>query len=135
MTLWPIVSDEGWLLDILNGERAADTWTRIMEATYRGEIDTWDFAWTFACWVQNGFCIHPNKNLVSNIGFGTDATHTTGSEDRLANMKTYAMSFPLSHPPFVIQDRQADSIVQRDFSITLRFPSGYGGDEGLSRKG
>ena len=84
------------------------------EASYRGEIDTWDFAWTFACWVQNGFPIHPNKNLVSNIGFGTDATHTTGSEDRLANMKN-GMSFPLSHPPFVIQDRQADSIVQRDF--------------------
>ena len=36
----------------------------------------WDYQWIFACWWQRALSIYPNTNLVSNIGFGEDATHT-----------------------------------------------------------
>jgi hypothetical protein len=37
----------------------------------------WSYAWTYACWSNNALSIVPKVNLVSNIGFGPDATNTT----------------------------------------------------------
>ena len=36
----------------------------------RGKLDTWDFQWTFASFIQNGMNILANVNLASNIGHG-----------------------------------------------------------------
>ena len=33
--------------------------------------------WLLACWQQRGLAVVPNTNLVSNIGFGPSATHTS----------------------------------------------------------
>jgi hypothetical protein len=61
----------------------------------------------FSIWAQNGLCITPNVNLVSNIGFGLDATHTTG-DSPLKSLSTFEMVFPLKHPPYMVRDREAD---------------------------
>ena len=29
-------------------------WNNVFQQTARGEIDTWDHQWTFACWNQKG---------------------------------------------------------------------------------
>lgn len=39
-------------------------------------IDSWDYQWQNAIIGTNGLAICPNVNLVQNIGFGKDATHT-----------------------------------------------------------
>lgn len=44
--------------------------------TLSGEIDTWDYQWSFACFINDGLSIIPKVNLVENIGFGEKATHT-----------------------------------------------------------
>ncbi len=54
-------------------------WMGKFEKTYKGAIDTWDYQWNFAMWNQNGLAVIPNENLVSNIGFNTEATHTSSS--------------------------------------------------------
>jgi hypothetical protein len=36
-------------------------------------------------WKKGGRTIIPNTNLVSNIGFGNNATHTVNADDPLAN--------------------------------------------------
>lgn len=40
----------------------------------------WSYAWTYACWANDALSIVPKVNLVSNIGFGPDATNTTMKE-------------------------------------------------------
>lgn len=40
------------------------------------KIDTWDYQWLFAIIRNNALAICPNVNLVQNIGFGENATHT-----------------------------------------------------------
>ncbi len=57
-----------------------------MQAVYRYELDTWDYQWTFSLWQNKGLSIVPNRNLISNIGFGADATHTA-TVSHLANQK------------------------------------------------
>jgi hypothetical protein len=37
-------------------------------------IDTWDIQWVFTCIINNGYCITPKVNLISNIG--VNGTHS-----------------------------------------------------------
>jgi hypothetical protein len=47
----------------------------------------------------------PNRNLVSNVGFGEDATHTTGVADPTVADRGLG---DLIHPSFVLRDGAAD---------------------------
>lgn len=41
-----------------------------------GKIDTWDYQWAYVRLFLNGLSINPRVNLVNNIGFNKNATHT-----------------------------------------------------------
>jgi hypothetical protein len=119
MSRWPSIRDEGWLFDILGGEREAAHWRKIFERVYRGEIDTWDYQWVFANWVEGRSAVLPSVNLITNIGFDSNATHTTG-ESELANLPTHALAFPLIHPVGIIKNLQADAFSEKKcFQIPL----------------
>ena len=51
----------------------------------------------------------PRANLVSNIGFGEGAHHTSGAENPLAKLPTPGMRFPLRHPESFGRDEEADA--------------------------
>jgi hypothetical protein len=108
MELWPVVRKGNWLQDMSRSKYTVAYWTRMLSETYAGKIDTWDYQWLLSCWIQSGLTVLPNVNLVSNIGFRPDATHTTGAS-HYSNMPVEPMPFPLQHPPFVIRDAKADS--------------------------
>jgi hypothetical protein len=114
MKLWQEIRDGNWLESILGKTQAVKYWRKIFQTYYDGKIDTWDYPWTFACWIQNGLTILPNVNLVSNIGFGEDATHTSSSKSRLANLGVQEMNFPLKCPPFLIRNEGADNYTQKN---------------------
>jgi len=128
MKSWPEIRDGAWLFDILGSTRpeirdgqyqidirrsiqTVQYWHNIFEHTYKGRIDTWDYQLVFTSWLQNGLHILPNINLVSNIGFGPEATHTKVM-NQCANLPITAMEYPLNHPPFVIRDSWADDYSQ-----------------------
>jgi hypothetical protein len=64
-------------------------WEEIFDRTHKKEIDTWDYSWAASVWYNNGLTLTPNVNLISNIGFNTDATHTTSSNNKLANLPRF----------------------------------------------
>jgi hypothetical protein len=41
-----------------------------------GRIDTWDYQWSWTRACHGGLSVIPARNLVTNIGFGEEATHT-----------------------------------------------------------
>ncbi len=114
MSLWPEVRDKNLLFEILKSPRAVKYWTHIFQSTYSGKIDSWYYRWMFACWMQNGLSILPARNMVSKIGFGEDATHTTTSAENSqhAAMTTSSMELPLRHPPHIVQHAKADRFEQ-----------------------
>lgn len=85
-------------------------WERIFDQMYRGAIDTWDYPWTASVWYHGGLTATPNVNLVTNIGFGVDATHTLGTDSPLAGMATHTLA-SLIHTKVVQQDMAADRYV------------------------
>jgi hypothetical protein len=111
--LWPVLRNTSWLVDVLGDARAVEHWQKLFDLTYAGidNVNTWDFQWLFATWAHRGLSILPNINLVSNIGFGDEATHTRGATNRLANLPRSEMIFPLKYPPCIVRDRDADGII------------------------
>jgi hypothetical protein len=60
---------------------------------------TWDFPWMFSVRAQDGLAILPTVNLVENIGFGPEATHTQdGQLAATLSVLTTPMQFPLQAP-------------------------------------
>lgn len=119
MAKWPRVHDEGRLTDMVGDAREAVYWGKIFARVYRGEIDTWDYQWVFANWIESRLSIIPATNLISNIGFGENATHTTDVSN-FANLPVASMEFQLTHPVGVFRSIRADRIsVQELFQISL----------------
>jgi hypothetical protein len=99
---WPLIRDQGRIPDIVTGRTQASYWASIFDKVHKNQIDTWDYQWVFANWVEGRINAAPNINLISNIGFDRDdATHTTGSGDE-SNLPIFNMQFPLKHPAFVL---------------------------------
>ncbi len=87
---------------------------RVFRKTYEGEIDTWDYQWRFARLINSGLTVTPSRNLISNIGFRSDGTHTRRQGSALANLPVYDMDFPLKHNPVVALDQE---YVKRAFDV------------------
>lgn len=108
MVHWPDFRDKGLLDNILSGKKEVTYWTDVLNRVYTGEIDSWACRWTLSCWRNGLLTAIPKVNLVSNIGFGSDATNTP-VPNRYAAMKTEEMHFPLIHASVIESDAAADA--------------------------
>lgn len=111
MAMWPELRDTDWLLSIGDGSRLFQKyWTNIFDIAHEGKkVDSWAYRWTFSCWAQSGLTILPARNLVTNIGFGDDSTHTSDSGHIESRSILERMDFPLEHPPYMVRDVDADA--------------------------
>ncbi|MCX6967573.1 MAG: glycosyltransferase family 2 protein [Verrucomicrobia bacterium] len=59
-------------------------WSPIFDSLTSPESrpNTWDYSWMLTCWAHGGLAAYPSVNLVENIGFGADATHTQDASAR-----------------------------------------------------
>jgi hypothetical protein len=113
MKTWPEFFGSEFMKDMSDGEEEEKFWTDNFQNVYDGLVDTWDYQWTYACWCQGALSIVPDSNLVSNIGFGVDATHTTG-DSALANLPVEDI-WEIYHPPFIVRHRKADLYARDKF--------------------
>jgi hypothetical protein len=90
-------------------------WRRAWDGSASGEIDTWDYQWAFACIANGGLAINPNVNLVSNIGFAADSTHTQSDAAGLSALPSGEMEQPLRHPREIARDEACDAETGRRF--------------------
>lgn len=111
---WVGFKSQGLLDQLLEDPEERAYWTRVFDKFFlEGRPNTWDYPWMFACWSQERLSITPNENLVSNIGFGQDATHTTEMDPRVAGRQPCDI-WEISHPPFVVRHRDADLFTFRN---------------------
>lgn len=94
------------------------TFTRILDRiAERGEPDTWDYQWAATLLLEGGLSVHPASNLVSNVGFGAGATHTTASSHPRAQAAAHRI-LPLRHPAFVRVHRRANRALFLDTQVS-----------------
>lgn len=107
MKQWPRFHQEGVLYDLMPAFYAK-IWEETLQHVYQDKINSWAYRWTFAGFLKKGLSVAPNVNLVSNIGFTEEATHTKNADILYANMKANCIEFPLKHPYAIQPCRQAD---------------------------
>lgn len=117
MIQWPAFQACGSLTKLLDGDiPLANYWERIFNQVHAGKIDTWDYQWVFTCWMQGGLEILPARNLIENLGFGPDATHTTMDTPQiLLESSPQDLDFPMLHPNDVERSLVADLHFERLF--------------------
>ena len=112
MSDWPNVCKDSQLMSLLGDQKESQYWSTIFDKVQQGKIDTWDYQWFYANRIRNRLCILPSVNLVSNIGFGPEATHTTTASD-FANLPRSEMIFPLNHPTELKANVAADESTKK----------------------
>ena len=105
---WPEIRNERKLAEIFDQPKAVASWTRIFNLMYENKgPDTWDYQWLYTNLRNNSLIIVPSVNLISNLGFGEGATHTT-VEDARFMLRAAQMEFPLRHPSSFIPSSSLD---------------------------
>ncbi len=103
---WPEFQKKGYLETWCPDPVEREHWAERLWKVYNGDIDTWDYQWMFSCWANGGLTAVPNSNLVRNIGFGEDATHTHSSPNGGAIPAEGLGS--IKHPELIVRDSRAD---------------------------
>lgn len=109
------------LADIFTDPFVIADWTRIFKELKAGKIDTWDYQLAFLNYFNNGLSVNPNVNLISNIGFGKDATHTFSTDSPYANLPLEEMT-EITSPRFFLPEKKADyAVFVHDFDLERRW--------------
>jgi hypothetical protein len=106
--------ESGAIAGAVNGRRARANWMHYFHAAAAGNLQTWDYPWTYAVMRNHGYCITPVKNMVSNIGFGPNAVHCRNQRSRFANMPAEPMHWPIRHPLTVKPSLTIERMLNRD---------------------
>lgn len=96
-------------------------WLFYFDRVYK-KAGTWDYQWTYAVMKNKGYCIIPNANLISNIGFGNQATHAEKKTDPVANLPVESLG-PIIHPKAIYIDEDADLFTIREAFPTPGLPT------------
>ncbi|QYM79782.1 glycosyltransferase family 2 protein [Horticoccus luteus] len=90
-------------------------WREVYRALKAGVFDTWDFQVFFHSWRAGACHVMPGRNLISNLGYGPEATHTN-FESPMANLPVA----PLRIPPHETIPLEPNPVVD-DIIFFLRF--------------
>lgn len=109
------------LAKIFDEKLLVESWKSVFVELKKGNIDTWDYQVGFKSFFNNGLCIIPNYNLISNIGFRPDGTHTFDPENRNSNIPFDKLPVTIIHPKYFLPQKAADQFTwNHDFDIERR---------------
>lgn len=108
MSAFPEFLKAGGINRISTAIDVQNFWLTNFVSTYEGRINTWDYQWVFAMFLHGGLSICPQVNMISNIGFGGDSTHTADAGHRFANMARHDIG-NVVHPDSIKADLEADA--------------------------
>ncbi|QNJ30616.1 nucleotide-diphospho-sugar transferase [Synechococcus sp. PROS-9-1] len=100
---WPVAQDLNLLFSLIPDASMRLYWSQIWQRLwFEDKPDSWAYRWAFTCVVNRGITAVPKANLVTNVGFGDDATHTFG----VASVRE-VFGLPsniLKHPSFIVSN-------------------------------
>ena len=86
-------------------------WTKIFDKVYDNQIDSWAYIWQASVWYNEGITVTPNKNLILNIGFNKDATHTNIQDKNISNNPIKEINEDIKSPDHIQINNTADLLV------------------------
>jgi hypothetical protein len=114
LTAWPAIKQGRLLEKVWREPKICKLWTGIFDKVHAGVgPDSWDYQLVYSLWTQNLLNVVPSRNLIQNIGFDEEATHTKKADPGL-KIQAQNLDFPITHPPAIIDwPDYAESIHRR----------------------
>lgn len=84
----------------------------VSDVGHIGQIDSWALPFVLHSLSRGYLNVVPRVNLVSNIGFGADSTHTK-FENFVVDIPAESIDFPLTHPADVSDSPEAGRLEER----------------------
>ncbi|MEO6520456.1 MAG: acyltransferase [Mucilaginibacter sp.] len=121
---WTQAQSKKAIKQFLGKENWFNYWKVKFDMVYNNQYDTWDFQFVYTQLLSQSITVIPCKNLIENIGFRGDATHTKNSNELIEKkMKPNTLTFPLQHPQIVASNQDYDAYY---FSLSAEASKRYG---------
>jgi len=102
------------------GKAQSRYWDRIYGRVSSGQIQTWDYPWVSHLWRRGWVSITPSQNLVTNRGFGLEATNTRDSSAEVGLEREGQLSPPYRGPTGQIRaDTTLDQLVFQNHFLRM----------------
>lgn len=88
----------------------------LLEETYRGNVDTWDYQWAFAMASRWGLSAVPRVSLVQNIGIGGGTHYQETTTGQQATTAAGSLSSSLQHCRFIVPDPRYEAEIRKRFT-------------------
>lgn len=85
-------------------------WADVLGSVYNSKVDTWDAQIAYLAFSGSQLTVYPSGNLISNIGFGPDATHTFKKHKYLSNLPFKLIPENSVTPIFIIPSIELEKI-------------------------
>lgn len=108
MEKWNYPENQQKIKEVLQDEEQFNYRYQICQQAFNKKVNTWDYQWTFARLLQGGLTIISDVNLIKNIGFNSNATHTTKFSLFNTDLDSHGLDFPLSIPDNIEVDYEYD---------------------------
>lgn len=105
---WPQMKAAGGHMGLFSTPEEARHFAYVWDEIRAGTLDTWDAQWLFCCLTQGFASLVPNGNLITNIGFHAEATHTRVMNHPFAELPLRDVTLPLRHPAALVPDDVVD---------------------------
>lgn len=115
---WEYIKSIDLMKNIFEDSKELNFWYKIFDNLfYNGKPDTWDYQWQYLCFINAGMICMPFVNLVKNIGFDKDATHTKDVPiiPSIEISEYGRINFPIKHPTSFIRSKTCDKHLQNIF--------------------
>lgn len=116
---WPQQKKEAWLEKIFSSKSERAYWSTIFDLVKKDRIKSWAYRWSYTHFKLGGLSIVPAKNLVQNVGFGSDATNTKLGRKSLSQT-VRSLRFPLTHPNEIEGNNDADEYTGKTLYATAK---------------
>jgi hypothetical protein len=116
ISFWPQWKDSNDFNNKFPDKAEKKYWKKIFNLSYKKKIDSWGYPFIACMMKQNSLTVVPNSNLISNIGFGDEATHTKDLKNKLSNLPTKKLEKIITHPKNIEVDIEADAY---DFNLNI----------------
>lgn len=92
-----------------------------VKLSIENKVDVWDYIWVYTNFINNAVSTVPAKNLVENIGYGPEATHTVGvANDQL--IPAVEMQCDCTAPSVILPQNSYDNHLYKDLYNWKSFP-------------
>lgn len=106
---WERIKRENLLVPKCTSAKETEMRTFVLDDIFSGKLSAWGMRWELTKLMNHGLGVVPSKNLVKNIGFGMDASHTVNPFNRNQLMRLHRLEPPYAPPAAKAPDAEYEA--------------------------